>query len=65
MTKAKTIKTVSKRFKITKTGKILRGRQMGRHLRINKQKSTVRKFKVPIQVHGKLAISIKRMLPYG
>lgn len=35
----KTKKSVTKRFRITKTGKILRRRQMGRHLKASKSKS--------------------------
>ncbi|TSC53561.1 MAG: large subunit ribosomal protein L35 [Microgenomates group bacterium LiPW_16] len=65
MPKAKTKKVVSKRFKITKTGKVIRGRQMGRHLRIKKSKSRIRRYKEPTQVKGKLAKTIKKFLPYS
>lgn len=65
MAKMKTKKVVSKRFKITKTGKILRGRQMGRHLRLNKSKSQKRKYKEPVELKGKLVKSIRRFLPYS
>lgn len=65
MGKAKTKKVVSKRFKITKTGKLMRGRQMGRHLRAHKSKSQMRRQKEPTQIKGKLAKSVKRFLPYG
>ncbi|MCL4382188.1 MAG: 50S ribosomal protein L35 [Patescibacteria group bacterium] len=61
----KTKKVVSKRFKITKNGKIIRGRQMGRHLRINKNKTHQRRLKEPGKVAGKLAKSVRRFLPYG
>lgn len=65
MPKIKTKKVVSKRFKITKRGKVIRGRQMGRHLRIKKSKSRIRRLKEPAQVKGKLARTIKRFLPYA
>lgn len=38
-------KAVIKRFKITKTGKIKRRRQMGRHLKAAKSKSQKRRHK--------------------
>lgn len=60
--KQKTRKGVSKRFKITGTGKVMRRRQMGRHLRRKKSKSAIRKFRVMVQVNGKTAIKIKHML---
>lgn len=62
----KTKKVVSKRFKITKTGKVMRGRQMGRHLRIKKSKSRQRRQKEPTRVKsGKFIKTIKRFMPYG
>lgn len=65
MPKAKTRKAAQKRFKITKTGKVMRGRQYGRHLRSKKTKSQSRRHKEPAKVTGKFAKTIKRMLPYG
>lgn len=65
MGKVKTKKVVSKRFKITKTGKLIRGRQMGRHLRATKSKNRIRRFKEKAQVSGKLAKTIKKFLPYA
>lgn len=43
MNKVKTKKAVSKRFKVTKTGKVLHGVQGARHLRRKKSKSRQRK----------------------
>jgi len=43
MPKMKTRKIVSKRFKITKTGKVMHGVQGARHLRRNKTKSRQRR----------------------
>ncbi|NCN24261.1 MAG: 50S ribosomal protein L35 [Candidatus Pacebacteria bacterium CG10_big_fil_rev_8_21_14_0_10_42_12] len=60
--KQKTRSGVSKRFKITKTGKVMRRSQNMRHLRRNKSKRTLRKYRTPQQVTGKFARKIKRML---
>ncbi|PIY80878.1 MAG: 50S ribosomal protein L35 [Candidatus Pacebacteria bacterium CG_4_10_14_0_8_um_filter_42_14] len=60
--KQKTRSGVSKRFKVTKTGKVMRRSQNMRHLRRNKSKRTLRKYRTPQQVTGKIARKIKRML---
>jgi large subunit ribosomal protein L35 len=60
--KLKTRKIVARRFKITKSGKVLRRAQNMRHLRGNKSKKQIRKYRVPIAVTGKMARKIKRML---
>jgi len=60
--KIKTRKIVTKRFKITATGKILRRAQNMRHLRRRKSKRQIRAYKIPKEITGKLAIHIKRML---
>jgi large subunit ribosomal protein L35 len=62
MYKLKTRKIVSKRFKITATGKILRRAQNMRHLRRRKSKKQIRDYAVPKQVTGKLAKKIRSML---
>lgn len=62
MGKKKTRKAASKRFKITKTGKVLRGRQFGRHLRRKKSKSAKRRHAEPALMTGKFAKKIKRMI---
>lgn len=62
MGKQKTRKGASKRFRVTKTGKVLRGRQYGRHLRRKKSKSQKRRHAEPGYVEGKFAKKIKRML---
>ena len=63
--KQKTRSGVAKRFKITATGKVLRRSQNMRHRRRNKSKKTIRAYRVPIQVTGKWARKIKRMLGLG
>ena len=65
MPKQKTKKGVAKRFKITKTGKILRGRQYGKHLRAHKSKSQKRRYKEPATVAKGMQKTIKRLLGYA
>ena len=61
-TKLKIRKSASKRFKVTKTGKVLRRTQTMRHLRRKKSKKQIRRYNTPKQVTGKMAIKIKKML---
>lgn len=65
MPKQKTKKGVIKRFKITKTGKILRGRQYGRHLRASKSHSQKRRYKEPAKVAKGVQKTIKRLAAYA
>jgi large subunit ribosomal protein L35 len=60
--KQKTRKGVAKRFKITGGGKVLRRTQNMRHLRSNKSKKAKRAYRIPVEVTGKWAKKIKRML---
>ncbi|MGD9129711.1 MAG: 50S ribosomal protein L35 [Candidatus Woesebacteria bacterium] len=60
--KQKTRKGVAKRFKITATGKVLRRKQNMRHLRRKKSKKAIRNYKIPVEVKGKWAKKIKKML---
>ena len=60
--KQKTRKGVAKRFKITGSGKVLRRHQNMRHLRSNKSKKTKRNYRQNVEVTGKFARKIKRML---
>ena len=62
MPKIKTRRSVATRFRVTKTGKVLRRVQTMRHLRRRKSKKQLRRYKVPLEVKGKLARKIKRML---
>jgi len=61
-TKMKTSKSLSKRFKITKTGKVLFRGSHVRHLRRKKKKSQIRRQKVPQELKGKLKIKVKKIL---
>lgn len=60
--KQKTRKIVAKRFKITGTGKVMRRSVQMRHLRRNKSKDTIRKYRKYQEVTGKIAKKIKQML---
>lgn len=64
--KQKTRKSAALRFKLTKGGKkgckVLRRKQGMRHLRRNKSKKAIRKYRQYIEVTGKRAKKIKRML---
>lgn len=50
------------RFKVTRTGKVLRRTATMRHLRRKKTKKQIRRYQVPKVVTGKMATKIKRML---
>jgi large subunit ribosomal protein L35 len=60
--KQKTRKGVASRFKVTATGKVLRRNQNMRHLRRKKSKKAIRSYRLPVEVTGKFARKIKRML---
>lgn len=60
--KQKTHKSAAKRFKITKTGKVVhRGHGM-RHLKKNKTKKRLRRLKQMKEIKGKLKTKIKKMI---
>ncbi len=63
--KTKTRTSAKLRFWVTKSGKVMRRRQNARHLRRKKSKSTIRKYRKPVEVKGKFAKKIKRMLGYA
>jgi large subunit ribosomal protein L35 len=60
--KQKTRKGVAKRFKITGSGRVMRRKQNMRHLRSNKSKKTKRNYRLMVEVKGKWAKKIKRMM---
>lgn len=64
MPKQKTRKSVLKRFKVTKTGKVIRRGACGRHLNAKKSKKRQRRQKVAKQLTGRMAIKIKKVLGY-
>jgi ribosomal protein L35 len=62
MGKIKIRKSALKRFKVTKTGKVMFAHQYGGHLKIHKSKSRLRRQKEPGELKGVFAKNIKRML---
>ncbi|RYE43160.1 MAG: 50S ribosomal protein L35 [Hyphomicrobiales bacterium] len=63
--KAKTRKSVAKRFKITGTGKILRRRQGARHLLICKNSKRKRRLGQAALVSDADARNVKENLPFS
>ncbi|OGH23687.1 MAG: hypothetical protein A2958_02845 [Candidatus Levybacteria bacterium RIFCSPLOWO2_01_FULL_38_13] len=62
MPKQKIKKSVSKRFKITKKGKVLFSHQYQSHHKLIKSKRRQRRQKEPGQLKGKFAKKVKHML---
>lgn len=63
MPKLKTKKILSKKVKITGTGKIMRSHQLrSGHLRRVKSKSALRRHKQPVEVSATIRRSLKRLL---
>jgi|GEM_PF-606300 len=60
--KRKIKKSVSNRFEVTKTGKVLRMSSFNRHLRRKKSKKQLRRLKGKQPVNGALAIKVKKLL---
>lgn len=60
--KVKTKKGVSRRFHVTGAGKIMRRIQNRRHLRNNKSKKAIRNYRIPVEVTGRFAAKIRKML---
>jgi len=66
MPKLKTKKSVAKRIKITKTGKILRRHQLAKgHLRVKRPKKKTYEYKRIVEISKADRKKIKRLLPYG
>lgn len=62
MGKKKIKKSASKRFEVTKTGKVLFSHQYGSHKKLHKSKSRIRRQKEIGVLKGKFAIKVKQML---
>jgi len=62
--KQKTKKAAIKRFKITKTGKIMRQRQMAGHLKAAKSKSAKTRYKKVAYVSKPEKSNIEKLMPY-
>lgn len=55
-------KSVSRRFEVTKTGKVLRMSSFNRHLRRKKSKKQLRRLKGKHSISNALAIKVKKLL---
>ena len=55
-------KSVSNRFEVTKTGKVLRSSSFNRHLRRKKSKKQLRRLKGKQPVLGRFAIKVRKLL---
>lgn len=62
MPKLKTSKAVTKRFKLTKTGKVMHAHQYTSHNKLHKSKRRQRRQNEPGQLTGAFAKRIKRIL---
>jgi large subunit ribosomal protein L35 len=62
MPKKKIKRSVSRRFKVTKRGKVIFSHQYKSHLKAHKSKSRLRRQKEPGILTGKFAKKIKQML---
>ena len=60
--KLKIRKSISNRFEVTKSGKVLRMSSFNRHLRRKKSKKQLRRLKGKQVVQGALAIKVKKLL---
>jgi ribosomal protein L35 len=60
--KKKIKNAVSKRFKVTKNGKVIFSHQYKGHLKINKSGSRLRRGKEPGQLKGRFGRKIKQLL---
>jgi len=65
MPKKKTKKSVAKRFKVTKTGKVMFEHQYASHKKLHKSSRRLRRQKEPGVLKGKFAKKIKQMLGYA
>lgn len=62
MPKQKTRKSVSRRFKVTKTGKVIARHAESRHLQSKKSKKRQRRHKRTKILTGRIAKKIKKLL---
>ena len=62
MPKQKTKKSILKRFKVTSTNKIFRGKQNSRHRRAHKSKRRIRTFAKMVQLTDHEAKIVKKLI---
>ncbi len=65
MPKLKTNKSVKKRFKITKSGKVKRNKQARRHLLTDKTSAKKRSLRKQVLAEKSEARRVKKLMPYG
>lgn len=65
MPKLKTNKAARKRFKVTKSGKVLGSRSLRRHMMADRSSKNRRQSRQELQIDEGDAKKIKRLLPYG
>jgi large subunit ribosomal protein L35 len=65
MPKMKTKKSIKKRFKVTKTGKVLRKSSHSRHRKSHKSKRQIKRQNQPRKITGRMAVKIKKALGKG
>ena len=65
MPKLKTNKSAKKRFKLTKTGKVKRMKEGGRHILTKKSSKRKRRLKASTTVHKTFEKKMRSLLPYG
>lgn len=63
--KKKIKSSLTKRFKVTKTGKVMFVHQMGRHHKLKKSQSRIRRQSEPGVLAKPLAKKVKKMLGYA
>lgn len=61
-TKQKARKSAAKRFKVTKTGKVMFEHQYSSHLKLKKSKRRLRRHKEPAVLEGRFGKKVKQML---
>jgi large subunit ribosomal protein L35 len=62
MPKQKTRKSITRRFRFTKKGKILRRQASRRHLKANKSKKQLKRLKRIVQVKGFYAKKLRKAI---
>ena len=64
MPKQKSRKSIMKRFKITKTGKVIHKGSFARHLKSTKSKRRQRRQMAPHFIEGRIARKLKKILKH-
>ncbi|MBN1596116.1 50S ribosomal protein L35 [candidate division FCPU426 bacterium] len=65
MPKLKTKKKAAKRFRITKTGKVMAKATGRRHLLCDKSSKKLRQMRRSLEIKGSMGSNVKSVLPYS